>query len=94
MTDQQYVQRLLQGLRTRAYHNPKRAWGVVDTIAAESPAHAKFAANLCRQGYGHRPCAKVGLKTRPFHVVQTRKNELARVGRLLDGHRRLSARRY
>lgn len=96
MNNAQYVARLLNNLRTRAYPlaRPQAAWGAVDAIAAECPSKARFAAILARQGYGHRPCARVGLKTKPFHVAQTRKSVLTAVGRILGGHKRVALKPY
>lgn len=92
--DRAYAQRLLQNIRHRAYGNAAQAWGTVDLLqhlldeGRCSSVDASWARWLCRRVYGFRPCARVGLKTRPFCVARTRKAELRRVGRIKGGHRR------
>jgi hypothetical protein len=92
--DKAYADRLVNNLRRRVYPNAKSAWQVYDLLvelaakggcASWLPGQARL---LCRRAYGHRPCRRVGLRTAPFHTVQTRKTELRCVGRIKGGHRR------
>ncbi len=75
---------LLEGARSA-----RQAWSLVDSIAELDGSYGRMARNRATKAWGHRPCKRVGLRTKPFHVVHTRKTELARVGRILDGHRRI-----
>jgi hypothetical protein len=93
--DAAYASSLLQNLRTKAYGSPEQAWGAVAAIAEVAGVNrAKFAAIVCRRNYGHRPCARVGLKTKPFHVCATKKASLAQVGRIIGGHKRIALRGF
>jgi hypothetical protein len=93
--DAAYASRLMQNLRAKAYGQPAQAWCAVDAIAeVAGSTKAKFAAIVCRRNYGHRPCARVGLKTKPFHVCATKKASLAQVGRIIGGHKRIALRGF
>lgn len=65
------------------------AWSTVDAVLELDRTLGRFARARATRRWGHRPCARVGLKTKPFHVVQTRKGTLSSVGRIIGGHRRI-----
>ena len=73
-------------------HSARAAWRLVDAAAELDRQYGRFAAGKATQRWGHRPCARVGLKTKPFRVVHTKKTKLSQVGRIIGGHRRLKAR--
>jgi hypothetical protein len=53
-----------------------------------APHEASMGRWLCQRGYGFRPCARVGLRTKPFHTARTRKVAAPRaVGHVKGGHR-------
>lgn len=92
--DLAYARRLITNIDRRAYELAVDAWWAVDllvTLQARGRCTDSLvyrARLLCRRVYGWRPCARVGLATRPFHVARTRKTPLSRVGRIRGGHRR------
>lgn len=92
--DKTFIQRVFQSLRAGTYCGPKSAWAAVSAIATLDASKAKWAANLCRARYGHRPCARVGLKTKPFYTAKPKKTELTRAGRVLTGYKKISLKVY
>lgn len=80
---------MLSLLDNAQFMTAKSAWRLVDSCAELDRTMGRMAAAKARKRFGHRPCARVGLKTKPFHVVQTKKGPLSACGRLLGGHRRI-----
>jgi hypothetical protein len=89
-----WVLRVERNIRTHAYSGAKQAWSAYDAVRENegllSAGKVGMLRWLVRREYGHRPCARVGLKTKPFYVARSKKVELRRVGRVLTGHKRIS----